>query len=170
MDHHSLGFRDGLPEKRKVRVSAASTRGDNRGNPQPARLKRENEYRGVARRDSDVVRDCSSIGAMVEFFAGYGSMGIWGNTLAASSEPFHLRVSSIDPGRASDRGGLRQGDLIDVRRNSPIERFGLFGQPPAGRRVTLWVQRGSSQTTLEVTPLPLGGSPHFGIRLSRGRL
>ncbi|HEX3671175.1 MAG TPA: hypothetical protein VHT92_05665, partial [Candidatus Cybelea sp.] len=103
----------------------------------------------------------AAIGAIAEFFAAFNLMGIWGNTLTASSEPFHFRVGSIDPGRASDRGGLRQGDLIDIRRNSPIERFGLFGQPLAGRPVTLWVRRGASERALEVTPLPLKGSSPF---------
>jgi hypothetical protein len=103
----------------------------------------------------------AGIGAAAEFFGAFGLMGIWGNTLAASSEPFYFRVGSIDPGRASDRGGLRQGDLIDLRRSSRIERFGLFGQPLAGRPVTLWVRRGSSETALEITPLPLKGSAPF---------
>lgn len=103
----------------------------------------------------------AAIGAIAEFFGAFDLMGIWGNTLTASSEPYYFRVGSIDPGRASDRGGLRQGDLIDIRRNSRIERFGLFGQPLAGRPVTLWVRRGSSETPLEVTPLPLKGSAPF---------
>jgi hypothetical protein len=109
----------------------------------------------------------AAIGAVVEFFGASGlgrpasSMGIWGNTLATSSEPFYFRVGSIDPGRASARAGLRQGDLVDIRRNSPIERFGLFGQPLAGRSVTLWVRRGSAETSATVTPLPLGRSAPF---------
>ena len=103
----------------------------------------------------------AAIGAVAELFGAYAWMGIWGNTLQASSVPFHFRVGSIDPGRASDRGGLRQGDLIDIRRTSAIERFGLFGQPLGGRAVTLWVRRGSSESAVEVTPLPLGHSAPF---------
>jgi len=109
----------------------------------------------------------AAIGAVVEFFAASGlseatsTMGIWGNTLAASSEPFYFRVGSIDPGRASDRAGLRQGDLIDIRRSSRIDRFGLFGQPLAGRPVTLWVRRGPTERALTVTPLPLARSAPF---------
>jgi len=109
----------------------------------------------------------AAVGAVTEFVAasGFGeaasTMGIWGNTLATSSEPFYFRVGSIDPGRASDRAGLRQGDLIDIRRDSLIERFGLFGQPPAGRPVTLWVRRGSAETALTVTPLPLARTAPF---------
>jgi GAF domain len=109
----------------------------------------------------------AAIGAVAEFFGASGLgeatswMGIWGNTLATSSEPFYFRVGSIDPGRASARAGLRQGDLIDIRRSSAIERFGLFGQPFAGRPVTLWVRRGSEETAVAVTPLPIGRSAPF---------
>lgn len=102
----------------------------------------------------------AALGAAAEFLAASGLgataslMGIWGNTLASSSEPFYFRVGSIDPGRASDRAGLRKGDLVDIRRNSLIERFGLFGQPLAGRPVPLWVRRGSAGLQIVVTPLP----------------
>jgi hypothetical protein len=109
----------------------------------------------------------AAIAGVTEFIAAVGvdgatpRMGIWGNTVAASSEPFYLRVGSIDPGRASARAGLRAGDLIAIRRNSAVERFGLFGQPSAGRPVTLWVRRGAAQTPVVVTPLPLAFSAAF---------
>jgi hypothetical protein len=103
----------------------------------------------------------TAIAGAAEFLAGSGLggapawMGLWGNTLSSGPEPFYFSVRSIDPGRASDRAGLRQGDLIDIRKGTLIDRFGLFGQPLSGRPVTLGVRRGSAQEEITVTPLPV---------------
>ena len=91
-------------------------------------------------------------------FAGPNStslIGQWGDTVGPSSQPFHLTVMSIDPGRAADRAGLRAGDLIDVRANTPLERFWLFGQPPSGRAVTILVRRGPQARRVTINPLPV---------------
>jgi hypothetical protein len=88
-------------------------------------------------------------------FSGPGSgsiVGQWGDTIAAGSLPYHLAVRSIDPGNGADRAGLRAGDLIDLRQNSPLERFWLFGQPPVGRPVAIVAQRGNSVRHATIVP------------------
>ena len=100
----------------------------------------------------------AALAAIAEFFGAVGLggappwLGIWGNTVAASSQPFNITIQSIDPGGASDRAGLRPGDLVDLRANDLVDRFSLLGQPLNGRSVTLSVRRGSSQQTVAVTP------------------
>ena len=42
--------------------------------------------------------------------------GSWGANTGASSKPFNLAVTSIDPEGSAARAGLRRGDLIDVAR------------------------------------------------------
>lgn len=91
-----------------------------------------------------------------EFASRFGEvpgLGLWGNTLTPSSQPFHFAVGSIDPGRASDRAGLRPGDLIDIRANALLVRFGIFGQPLSDVPVTLSVRRGALDKQLTVVPL-----------------
>src|SRR5579883_74855 len=82
-------------------------------------------------------------------------IGQWGDTVGPSSRPFHLTVLSIDRGRAADRVGLRAGDLIDMRANTPLERFWLLGQPPTDQPVTLFVRRGSQTHRVTIRPLPV---------------
>lgn len=95
---------------------------------------------------------------VLEIFLQYGGplgtsyVGQWGDTVGASSRPFHLEVLSIDPGHGADRAGLRSGDLIDIRANSPLERFWLFGQPPTGRAVSMTVRRGNSVRRATIVP------------------
>lgn len=88
-------------------------------------------------------------------FNGPGSgptVGQWGDTVAAGSLPYHLVVSSIDPGNSADRAGLRAGDLIDLRQNIPLERLWLFGQPPVGRPVAIVAQRGNAVRHATIVP------------------
>ncbi len=79
-----------------------------------------------------------AVSAGSDIFMHYGTdaspsfVGLWGNTVGASSQPYHLVVRSIDPRHASDLAGLRPGDLIDIRANTAVERFWLFGQPISG--------------------------------------
>jgi len=80
------------------------------------------------------------------------SVGQWGDTVAASTVPYHLVVLSIDPGHGADLAGLRPGDLIDIRHNTPLERFWLIGQPPIGRPVTMLAQRGALQHRVTIVP------------------
>jgi len=89
-------------------------------------------------------------------FTGVGGappfVGLWGNTVGASSAPFELRVQTINPGGPSDRAGLRVGDRIDIRANPPLERFWLFGQPIVAHPVTVLVRRDASQERLTIEP------------------
>ncbi|HXW77461.1 MAG TPA: hypothetical protein VEJ20_08635, partial [Candidatus Eremiobacteraceae bacterium] len=79
-------------------------------------------------------------------------IGQWGDTVAASSVPYHLEVLSIDPGHGADIAGVRPGDLIDFRPNTPLERFWLFGQPPTGRPVTFLDERGANGREATIVP------------------
>jgi hypothetical protein len=78
--------------------------------------------------------------------------GWWGATTGASSEPFNLAVTSVDRGAPAARAGLHPGDLIDIRANTLVERYALFGVPLNGRPLILSVHRGSLQEKLTVTP------------------
>lgn len=96
--------------------------------------------------------------AVVDVYLEYGGpnstsmVGQWGDTVAASSYPYHLVVLSIDPGHGADVAGLRPGDLIDIRANAPVERFWLFGQPLTGHQVTMLVRRGPQQYHVRILP------------------
>jgi hypothetical protein len=79
-------------------------------------------------------------------------LGRWGANFGASSKPFDLAVTSIEPGGPAAGAGLRRGDLIDIRANSLVERYSLFGAPLNGRPLILSVRRGSLQRTLTVIP------------------
>jgi len=98
--------------------------------------------------------------ALAELFGATGIdgaspwLGIWGATVSDSWQPFDLRIQSIEPGGASERGGLRAGDRVDLRANNLLDRFSLLGQPLAGRPVTILVLRGLTQRTAVVTPRP----------------
>ncbi len=74
------------------------------------------------------------------------------------SLPYMAKVLSIDPGRASDRAGLRRGDLLDVRANNLTERFHILSdsaQPLSGKPITLSVTRGTRHMNVTVVPLPV---------------
>jgi hypothetical protein len=98
--------------------------------------------------------------ALSEFFGAIGLggatpwLGIWGATVSDSWQPFDLRIQAIEPGGASEQGGLRAGDRVDLRANNLLDRFSLLGQPLAGRPVTILVVHGSAQRTAVVTPRP----------------
>ena len=79
-------------------------------------------------------------------------VGQWGDTVAVSSQPYHLKILSIDPGHGADRAGLRQGDLIDLRANAPAQRFWLFGQPPTGWPVAVLARRGTQEIRTTIVP------------------
>jgi hypothetical protein len=81
--------------------------------------------------------------------------GIWGTYFGASSEPYHLSVLAVDPGGPADRAGLHQGDLIDIRPNTLVERLGEFFQPLDGRPIALSVRRGTLMKQVTVVPGPL---------------
>ncbi len=79
-------------------------------------------------------------------------LGWVGANTGASSKPFNLAVTSVEPGGPAARAGLRRGDLIDIRANTLTERYSLFQVPLNGRPLTLLVHRGSLQEKLTVVP------------------
>src|ERR1700691_4498105 len=100
-----------------------------------------------------VICGITGVAALAELFGATGLggtspwLGIWGATVSASSQPFSLTIQSIEPGGASEGGGLRAGERVDLRANDLLDRFSLTGQPLAGRPVTILVLRGSAQRT-----------------------
>ncbi|MGA8097846.1 MAG: PDZ domain-containing protein [Candidatus Cybelea sp.] len=78
--------------------------------------------------------------------------GWWGAGTGGSSKPFNLVVTSVDRGGPAARAGLRRGDLIDIRENTLVERYSLFGVPLNGRPLSLSVRKGSLQEKLTVRP------------------
>jgi hypothetical protein len=78
--------------------------------------------------------------------------GSLGANTGASSKPFSLAVTSVDRGGAAALAGLHQGDLIDIRANSLIERYFLFDVPLNGRPLILSVRSGSLQRELTAIP------------------
>lgn len=81
--------------------------------------------------------------------------GLWGSNAGASSEPFNVAIENLDPSGPSARAGLRIGDLVDIRANTAVERFEIFGQPLNGRAIVLSVRRGALQTRVRVVPGPV---------------
>jgi len=80
-----------------------------------------------------------------------------GASIDSSSGPSKLAVRSVEPGGPAASGGLRRGDLIDMRANTAVERLSFAGieVPVNGRPLALSVRRGSLQQELTVTPRPL---------------
>jgi hypothetical protein len=79
------------------------------------------------------------------FGSGYGLGGfprtaLWGMQLVPDA-PFTFRVTSLDPGGAADRAGIRPGDVIDTRMQSPIARFWILNEPVAWSTVELTLLR-----------------------------
>lgn len=81
--------------------------------------------------------------------------GLWGANPGVSTEPFQVAIANLDPSGPTARAGLRIGDRIDIRANSALERFELFGQPLSGRPIALSVRRGSARTRVSVVPGPV---------------
>ena len=72
--------------------------------------------------------------------AGVPRFGLWGMQLSPS-QPYTFVVTSLDPGRAADRAGIRPGDVVDMRIQPLIVRFWILDEPIAGRPVDLNVLR-----------------------------
>ena len=71
---------------------------------------------------------------------------------AVASEPFSIRVASVDPGGPADRAGLRAGDIIDLRSNSLQERYWIAGRPLSGRPLPILIRRGALQQKVVLVP------------------
>lgn len=81
--------------------------------------------------------------------------GWWGANTGASSQPFNLAVTSVDPAGPAARAGLRRGDLVDIRGNTLVERYALLELPINGRPLSLSVRRDSLRRELTIVPQPL---------------
>src|SRR5579863_4212225 len=62
--------------------------------------------------------------------------GRWGFTYAPSSRPFDLVVLSVDSSGPAAQSGLRPGDLVDIRRNTALERLMILNAALDGQTVT----------------------------------
>ena len=78
--------------------------------------------------------------------------GIWGGYFSGSPQPYHLTFRGVDPGGPADTAGVREGDLVDIRGRSTVERLSFMGQALEGRPVTFRITRGSTQTQAVVVP------------------
>jgi 4-amino-4-deoxy-L-arabinose transferase-like glycosyltransferase len=78
----------------------------------------------------------------------------WGANTGASSKPFRLAITSVDPNGPAAHAGLRRGDLINIRANSLLERYSVFNVPLNGRSFTLSEYRDSLQKKFTVVPQP----------------
>jgi hypothetical protein len=79
--------------------------------------------------------------------------GLFGDVYAVSAQPYYAQLNAVDPGGPADLAGLRNGDLVDIRANTLVDRFRqLFGQPLAERPIVLAIQRGVVRETVTVTP------------------
>jgi hypothetical protein len=104
----------------------------------------------------------ATIGAVAELFCvtGLGAppwLGIKGLTEAASGQPYVERVSSVGTGGRAEEAGVRAGDLVDVRALSPLDRFGMIGQPLSNRPFVLPLRRGTQRLKATVVPAPDAG-------------
>lgn len=81
----------------------------------------------------------------------------------APSKPFGLEITSVKPGGAAARAGLRRGDVIDIRANTLMDRLALVEAPINGRPITFSIQRGAEQKEITVVPVPV--KPSWGFWL-----
>lgn len=80
--------------------------------------------------------------------------GLWGMQVVPD-KPFTFVVTSLDPGRAADKAGVRPGDVIDVRQQPAIVRYWILDEPIAGHPVTLQILRGGRALALTVVPFAI---------------
>ncbi len=78
--------------------------------------------------------------------------------MRSAGPPYTAEVLSIDPGRASDRAGLRRGDRFDIRAEDLVGRFNVLStsaQPLSGEPIRLSVTRNTQNLSVTVVPLPI---------------
>ncbi len=69
--------------------------------------------------------------------------GFWDGTIAGTSQPYVLQIVAPSPGGAEARAGLRDGDRIDLRDQTPEARVAVAFQPMATRPTSLKIRRGT---------------------------
>ena len=76
-------------------------------------------------------------------------------------------VRSVEPDGPAARAGVRQGDVIDARANTLVERLSLTfsGAPLNGRPLALSIHRGSLQKELTIVPGPLRAARYWDFLL-----
>jgi hypothetical protein len=104
-------------------------------------------------------------------FYGFGGRSPWagnvGWTITISGQPYQVLVLAVQRSGAAERAGLRAGDRIDVRANSPLQRFQMFasGFPTTmkGVPIPLEVLRGQrrARVTLVAQSWDIGSSWFF---------
>jgi hypothetical protein len=92
--------------------------------------------------------------------------GMWGATFGAASQPLTLSVLSVAPGGPSDAAGLRPGDVIDISKNTLVERFSIEGQPLCGRPIDLAIRRGNERLQITVLPRPIDFAKRWDVLVS----
>jgi hypothetical protein len=93
--------------------------------------------------------------------------GQWGATWGPAAKT-NIAITSVDPGGPAALAGLRQGDLIDKRSLTLVERLSLLGVGEAllnGRPLILSVHTGSLQKELTVIPRPLPAERYWDFLL-----
>lgn len=78
--------------------------------------------------------------------------GLWGSYFTGSSQPYELSFRAVLAGGPADRAGMHEGDPVDIRDHSVVQRLSFMGQPLAGRPIRFRVQHGAAQTEAIVVP------------------
>ena len=98
-----------------------------------------------------------SIALLVAIFENFGLgsktlLGFWDCVFTPGPAPYTLRASGVVPGGAAARGGLHDGDTIDLRKLKMGARGALLFQGIAGRTYDLPVERGGGTVLARVRP------------------
>lgn len=91
-------------------------------------------------------------------YSGFGAppwYGWWELGTSTTTQPYTSTFGSPVPGGTIARAGIRGGDWIDLREQSPDARFGLSAQPMAKRPLTLVIHRGARSFAIRVLPSTL---------------
>jgi hypothetical protein len=74
----------------------------------------------------------------------------WWDSNALSAAPYTVRIVDPRPGGATERAGLRGGDLIDLREQSLVARIAVVSQLSALQPTIVTIQRGNERSTHSV--------------------
>jgi hypothetical protein len=91
-------------------------------------------------------------GAAIDGFGGVPWFGWWDSN-ALRAAPYTVRIVEPRPGGATDRAGIRGGDLIDLREQSLGSRIAVVAQLSASRPtiVTVEAVRGRARAATRAT-------------------
>ena len=85
-------------------------------------------------------------------FGGPAWYGWWDANADKAAQPYVVTVAQPRPDGASARGGLRDGDRIDLREQSLFTRMAVAYQPIGAQPIALRLHRGHSTITRVVVP------------------